>query len=56
YKGPYLLDAVDSLQPPVRDVSKPLRVPICDVIKSQSLGPLAVSGKLESGALRSGSK
>ncbi|RZC86741.1 hypothetical protein C5167_030091 [Papaver somniferum] len=56
YEGPYLLDAVDSLQPPVRDVSKPLRMPICDFIKSQSLGQLAVSGKLESGALRNGSK
>ncbi|RZC47980.1 hypothetical protein C5167_040940 [Papaver somniferum] len=56
YEGPYLLDAVDSLQPPVRDVSKPLRMPICDFIKSQSLGQLAVSGKLESGAIRNGSK
>lgn len=56
YKGPYLLDAVDSFQPPVRDISRPLRMPICDVIKSHSLGQVAVSGKLDSGALRSGLK
>ncbi|XP_043709762.1 HBS1-like protein isoform X4 [Telopea speciosissima] len=56
YRGPYLLDAIDSLHPPVRDVSKPLLLPICDVIKSHSLGQVAVSGKLEAGALRSGSK
>ncbi|XP_042517999.1 elongation factor 1-alpha isoform X4 [Macadamia integrifolia] len=56
YRGPYLLDAIDSLHPPVRDVSKPLLLPICDVIKSHSLGQVAVSGKLEAGALRSGLK
>ncbi|OVA18984.1 Elongation factor [Macleaya cordata] len=56
YQGPYLLDALDSLQPPIRDISKPLRMPICDVIKSHSLGQVAASGKLESGALRSGLK
>ncbi|KAL5982951.1 hypothetical protein ACLOJK_017031 [Asimina triloba] len=42
--------------PPARDVAKPLRMPICDVIKSHSLGQVAVSGKLEAGALRNGSK
>ncbi|KAJ4959555.1 hypothetical protein NE237_026666 [Protea cynaroides] len=56
YQGSYLLDAIDSLHPPVRDVSKPLLLPICDVIKSPSLGQVAVSGKLEAGALRSGLK
>ncbi|XP_077220592.1 uncharacterized protein LOC143854478 isoform X2 [Tasmannia lanceolata] len=56
YQGPYLLKAIDSLQPPARDISKPLRMPICDVIKSQSLGQVAVSGKLDTGAIKSGSK
>ncbi|KAF6141528.1 hypothetical protein GIB67_012196 [Kingdonia uniflora] len=56
YQGSYLLDAVDSLRPPIRDISTPLLLPVCDVIKSHSLGPVAVSGKLESGALRCGSK
>ncbi|KAA8520743.1 hypothetical protein F0562_014985 [Nyssa sinensis] len=56
YKGPYLLDAIDSLLPPARDYSKPLLMPICDIIKSQSLGQVSVCGKLEAGALRSGFK
>lgn len=56
YKGPFLLDAIDSLQPPIRDVSKPLIMPICDVIKSRSVGLVAVSGKLETGAVRCGLK
>ncbi|XP_059623611.1 uncharacterized protein LOC132266673 isoform X2 [Cornus florida] len=56
YKGPFLLDAIDSLQPPARDHSKPLLMPICDVIRSQSLGQLSACGKLEAGALRSGYK
>ncbi|XP_048133788.1 HBS1-like protein isoform X3 [Rhodamnia argentea] len=56
YKGPYLLDAIDSLQPPTRNVSKPLVMPICDVIKSPSMGQVSACGKLEAGALRSGVK
>ena len=56
YQGLCLLDAIDSLQPPVRDYSKPLLLPICDVIKSQSQGQLSVVGKVENGALRSGYK
>ncbi|KAL4603250.1 hypothetical protein ACB092_10G111500 [Castanea dentata] len=56
YYGPYLLDAIDSLQPPTRDLSKPLLMPICDVIKLPSLGQVSACGKVEAGALRSGSK
>lgn len=56
YKGPYLLDAIDSLQPLTRDVLKPLVMPICDVIKSPSMGQVSACGKLEAGALRSGVK
>ncbi|XP_052209418.1 uncharacterized protein LOC127812900 isoform X2 [Diospyros lotus] len=56
YKGPSLLDAIDSLVPPARDYSKPLLMPICDVIKFQSQGQVSACGKLEAGALRSGSK
>ncbi|KAG9439125.1 hypothetical protein H6P81_019290 [Aristolochia fimbriata] len=51
-----LLDAIDSLQPPLRDISKPLRMPICDVIKLQSTGQLMTTGKLESGAIKAGIK
>ncbi|XP_062163817.1 uncharacterized protein LOC133870668 isoform X3 [Alnus glutinosa] len=56
YGGPYLLDAIDSLQPPTRDFSKPLLMPICDVVKLSSIGQVCACGKLETGALRSGSK
>ncbi|TPP51633.1 translation elongation factor EF-1, subunit alpha [Leishmania donovani] len=33
YKGPTLLDALDMLEPPVRPVDKPLRLPLQDVYK-----------------------
>ncbi|XP_031497413.1 uncharacterized protein LOC116262311 isoform X1 [Nymphaea colorata] len=56
YKGFHLLDAIDSLLPPEREIFKPLRLPICDVIKSRSLGQAAVSGKVEAGAIRNGTK
>lgn len=51
-----MLDAIDSLQSPTRDVSKPLVMPICDVIKSPTMGQVSACGKLEAGALRSGVK
>ncbi|XP_011044994.1 PREDICTED: elongation factor 1-alpha isoform X3 [Populus euphratica] len=56
YRGPYLLDAIDSLQPPTRDFSKPLLMPICDVVISSSQGQVSACGKLEAGALQSGLK
>ncbi|OMO90581.1 hypothetical protein COLO4_19045 [Corchorus olitorius] len=56
YQGPYLLDAIDSFQPPTRDFLKPLLMPICDVVKSTSQGQVSACGKLEAGAVRSGSK
>ncbi|GFY96699.1 translation elongation factor EF1A/initiation factor IF2gamma family protein [Actinidia rufa] len=56
YKGPSLLDAIDSLQPPARDYSKPIVMPICDVIKLQPQGQVSACGKLEAGALQTGSK
>ncbi|XP_078176505.1 uncharacterized protein LOC144569879 isoform X2 [Carex rostrata] len=56
YNEGCLLDAIDSIPPPSRDISKPLILPICDIISSRTLGQLAVSGKLEAGAIRVGSK
>ncbi|KAL1563114.1 HBS1-like protein isoform X1 [Salvia divinorum] len=55
YKGPFLMDAIDSLQLPTRDYSKPLLIPICDV-KSQSQSQVSACGKLENGAIRPGLK
>ncbi|XP_051116979.1 uncharacterized protein LOC127241802 isoform X2 [Andrographis paniculata] len=56
FKGPNLLDAIDSLQLPSRDYTRPLLLPICDVVKSQAQGQVSMCGKLESGAIRTGSK
>ncbi|XP_022850098.1 HBS1-like protein isoform X3 [Olea europaea var. sylvestris] len=56
FHGPCLLDAIDSLQLPARDYSKPLLMPICDIIKSQSQGQVSTCGKLVTGAIRTGSK
>lgn len=56
FKGNSLLDAIDSLQLPARDYSKPPLMPICEVIKSQSQGQVSACGKLECGAIRPGLK
>ncbi|KAG8066729.1 hypothetical protein GUJ93_ZPchr0004g40282 [Zizania palustris] len=56
YDGNCLLKAIDTLPPPHCDVLKPLRLPICDVFSSQMLGQVAICGKVETGAIRSGSK
>lgn len=55
FQGPCLLDAIDSLQPPQRDYSKPFLMPICDV-RAQSQGQVSICGKLERGALQTGNK
>ncbi|XP_060205535.1 uncharacterized protein LOC132633261 isoform X1 [Lycium barbarum] len=56
FRGPCLLDAIDSLQPPQRDYSKPFLMPICDVVRAQSQGQVSICGKLERGALQTGNK
>ncbi|CAN4088822.1 unnamed protein product [Withania somnifera] len=56
FLGPCLLDAIDSLQPPQRDYSKPFLMPICDVVRVHSQGQVSICGKLERGALQTGNK
>jgi elongation factor 1 alpha-like protein len=56
YKGTCLLESIDSLLPPAREYSKPLLMPICDVVRTQSQGQVSACGKLETGALRTGTK
>jgi len=53
YKGPTLVQAIDSVKPPKRPVDKPLRVPINDVYKVDGIGTVPV-GRVESGVLRAG--
>ncbi|XP_019244181.1 PREDICTED: HBS1-like protein isoform X3 [Nicotiana attenuata] len=56
FQGPCLLDAIDSLQLPQRDYTKPFLLPICDVVRAQSQGQVSICGKLERGALQTGNK
>ncbi|BBN07085.1 elongation factor 1 alpha-like protein [Marchantia polymorpha subsp. ruderalis] len=56
YSGPTLMESVDSFEQPLRNTLKPFRLIVAELVKTRSLGQAAVSGKLESGALRIGSK
>uniref|UniRef100_A0A8D0GRJ4 Elongation factor 1-alpha n=1 Tax=Sphenodon punctatus TaxID=8508 RepID=A0A8D0GRJ4_SPHPU len=52
-KGQTLLEAINSLQPPVRPSNKPLRLPLQDVYKIGGIGTVPV-GKVETGILKPG--
>ncbi|XP_034023163.1 elongation factor 1-alpha [Thalassophryne amazonica] len=51
--GRTLLEVLDSIQPPVRTVNKPLRLPLQDVYKIGGVGTVPV-GKIETGILKPG--
>ena len=53
YKGPTLLEALDLLDPPVRPVEKPLRLPLQDVYKIGGIGTVPV-GRVETGVMKPG--
>ncbi len=53
YKGPTLLEALDSVEPPKRPVDKPLRLPLQDVYKIGGIGTVPV-GRVETGILKPG--
>ncbi|KAI0761724.1 P-loop containing nucleoside triphosphate hydrolase protein [Irpex lacteus] len=55
YEGLTLVEQLDLLQPPSRDLTAPLRFPISNVYKSQSSGT-AVTGRICSGILQVGEK
>jgi len=55
YKGPTLVDLLDLLEPPARDILGPLRIPISNVFKSQGSGT-AVSGRLCSSVVQVGER
>lgn len=48
YKGPTLLEALDSVNPPKRPTEKPLRLPLQDVYKIGGIGTVPV-GRVETG-------
>ncbi|KAL6097669.1 asap1 [Pungitius sinensis] len=51
--GRTLLEVLDSIQPPARTATKPLRLPLQDVYKIGGVGTVPV-GKIESGVLKAG--
>lgn len=53
FKGPTLLEALDSIIPPKRPVEKPLRLPLQDVYKIGGIGTVPV-GRVETGVLKPG--
>ena len=53
YKGDTLLEALDRIEPPVRPIEKPLRLPLQDVYKITGVGTVPV-GRVETGVLKAG--
>jgi len=51
YKGPILLEALDTVNPPERPTNKPLRLPLQDVYKIGGIGTVPV-GRVETGVLK----
>lgn len=55
YNGPTLVDLLDVLQPPTRDIMSPLRFPIANVFRGQS-SAIAVSGRVCGGLVQVGER
>jgi len=53
YKGPYLLEALDSVTAPKRPTDKALRLPLQDVYKIGGIGTVPV-GRVETGIIKPG--
>ncbi|KIJ70436.1 hypothetical protein HYDPIDRAFT_172254 [Hydnomerulius pinastri MD-312] len=53
YTGPTLVDLLDKLEPPVRDIASPLRLPISNVFKGQSSGT-GITGRICGGIVQVG--
>ncbi|MEM2394216.1 MAG: translation elongation factor EF-1 subunit alpha [Candidatus Bathyarchaeia archaeon] len=53
YKGPTLIDALDTFEVPPKPVNKPLRIPIQDVYSITGVGTVPV-GRVETGVLKEG--
>jgi elongation factor 1-alpha len=53
YKGPTMIEALDSVTPPKRPSEKPLRLPLQDVYKIGGIGTVPV-GRVETGVLKPG--
>jgi elongation factor 1-alpha len=53
FKGPTLIQALDTVTPPKRPTDKPLRLPVQDVYKIQGIGTVP-AGRVETGILKPG--
>jgi elongation factor 1-alpha len=53
WKGPTLIEALDSITEPKRPIDKPLRIPLQDVYKIGGIGTVPV-GRVETGILKPG--
>ncbi|MBI1971697.1 MAG: translation elongation factor EF-1 subunit alpha [Candidatus Aenigmarchaeota archaeon] len=53
YKGPTLLESLDSIQLPPKPIDKPLRLPVQDVYDIKGIGVVPV-GRIETGTLKPG--
>merc|ERR1712128_363255 len=53
YKGPYLLEALDTMKAPQRPFDKALRLPLQDVYKIGGIGTVPV-GRVETGTIKPG--
>eukprot|EP01132_Coremiostelium_polycephalum_P000538 gene538-677_t len=53
YKGPTLIEALDSIVEPKRPVDKPLRIPLQDVYRIGGIGTVPV-GRVETGVIKPG--
>ncbi|KAF8592451.1 hypothetical protein K439DRAFT_1610256 [Ramaria rubella] len=58
YNGPTLVDLLDALDPPVRSLDSPLRIPVSNVFKGQTTlsSGLGVSGRICSGVVQVGER
>ena len=54
YKGPTLVEELDSSEPITRALTKPLRLTIGDIFRGGVQNPLSISGRIESGSLQMG--
>lgn len=55
YNGPTLVDLLDELEPPTREIASPLRLPISNVFKGQSSGT-GVTGRICGGVVQVGER
>ncbi len=55
YKGPTVIEALDTFKVPERPIDKPLRIPVQDVYSITGVGTVPV-GRVETGVLKKGDK